>query len=52
MKSLVFFQGKQDENIKLLQQYADMESEQPGTNESPATLKVKNLFLNSLDFFF
>jgi hypothetical protein len=40
MKSLVFFQGKQEENVKLLQQYADTESAQQGKSESPATLKV------------
>jgi hypothetical protein len=40
MKSLIFFQGEQEENAKVLQQYVDNESEQQGTSEKPATLKV------------
>jgi hypothetical protein len=38
MKSLVFFQGKQKENVKLLQKYVEMETEQE--NDAPASLKV------------
>jgi hypothetical protein len=45
MKSLIFFQGKQEENVKLLQQYVDTESEQQGKSENPATLRVSIDFL-------
>lgn len=40
LKSIEFFQGEKEENVELLEKYANMETDHEAKNEAPANLKA------------